>query len=322
MVELQTRWGWMVATYLFLGGIGAGSLIAASVIRLVSGRKFLHTVRFGAWASTAAFAVGSFLLLLDVGVPLRAIVLFRSFVHFTSWMAIGAWLLFTGIVVGLLYALATTQVTSDWIGTRWKWFGRHIDAIQRAFSIIGIPLGLAIGAYTGMLLSVLQFRPLWHTWVLPALFVLSALDTGLALIMIYATTKERSPGVERLHYFIEITVVVIVPLEVLALAGFVFTALHGSADAVHSANLLLNGVLSPYFWALVVALGLGVPLLVCGTRLSGLAKNAAALPLIGAACCLTGGLALRSLVLLAGLPASLTSPGLAQFINGVTFVVP
>lgn len=320
MPELQMTWGWMVAAYLFLGGIGAGSLIAASVLRLASGRRFTNTVRFGAWASMVAFAVGSFLLLLDVGVPLRAIVLFRSFVRFNSWMAIGAWLLFAGIGIGLLFALSTTRLTSDWIGTRWKWFGRNVESIQRVFSIIGIPLGLGIGAYTGMLLSVLQFRPLWHTWVLPALFVLSALDTGLALIMIYATTKERAEGVERLHYFIEIGVVTIVPLEAIALAGFVLTALNGSADAVLSAELLLHGPLSPYFWALVVALGLGVPLLVCGTRLSGLAKDAPTLPIIGAASCLTGGLALRALVLLAGMPASLTSPALAQFLNGVTFV--
>lgn len=320
MVELQTRWGWMVATYLFLGGMGAGSLIAASVIQLVSGRKFIHTISFGAWASMLAFAVGSFLLLLDVGVPLRAIVLFRSFVHLNSWMAIGAWLLIAGIGIGLLFALSTTQLTSEWIGARWKWFGRNVQPIQRVFSIVGIPLGLGVGAYTGMLLSVLQFRPLWHTWVLPVLFVLSALDAGLALIMIYATTKERAAGVERLHYFIEIAVVLIVPLEALALAGFVLTALNGSPDAVLSAELLVHGPLSPYFWALVVALGLGAPLLVCASRLSGLAKNAVALPIVGAASCLTGGLALRALILLAGLPASLTSPALAQFINGVTFV--
>lgn len=322
MVELQTTWGWLVAAYLFLGGLGAGTMITISVIRLVSKDNFNSTIRFGAWASAVILGLGAFLLLLDVGVPLRAIVLFRSFVHMQSWMAIGAWLLFIGIAVSFIYALAATESTAEWISSRWQWFGKNIEKIQTVLSVIGIPLGIGIGMYTGFLLSVLQFRPLWHTWVLPILFTLSALDTGLALVMAYAVAKEKAPLLNRMLHYLEIAVVIVIPLEVIALIGFVFNGLNGSATAAQSAGLLVNGLLSPYFWILVVVLGLGVPLVVSVLGLARQTKgsNAAALPLIGAACCLVGGFSLRALVLLAGLPVPLASPNLLHILQGLTFL--
>jgi formate-dependent nitrite reductase membrane component NrfD len=87
VTELQTTWGWLVAIDLFCGGLAAGAFVTIALLALLTGERFKSTIRFGAWASALLVALGALTLLLDVGKPFRAIVLFRSFVHLDSWMA-------------------------------------------------------------------------------------------------------------------------------------------------------------------------------------------------------------------------------------------
>jgi formate-dependent nitrite reductase membrane component NrfD len=120
------------------------------------------------------------------------------------------------------------------------------------------------------LLNVLPFRPFWNTDILPVLFTVSALDTGLGLITAYATLRERANGVERLRLILEAFVILLILAEGAVLAYYLQTMMGGVIDAVRSAQLLLNGALSPLFWGGVVGFGLLVPLLVCVVQLSGL----------------------------------------------------
>jgi formate-dependent nitrite reductase membrane component NrfD len=69
MTEIQSTWGWLVAFYLFLGGLGAGAFVAIGIVSLATGERFKSTVRFGAWVSAIAIGVGTLFLLIDVGKP-------------------------------------------------------------------------------------------------------------------------------------------------------------------------------------------------------------------------------------------------------------
>ena len=97
--------------------------------------------------------------------------------------------------------------------------------------------------------------------------------------------------------------------------------LKSGGEVVSSVELLTKGVLSIPFWAVVVGMGLAIPLIICLFQLSGLLKKKAAfvVPLIGLTSCLIGGWTLRYLVLSAGLPASLASPAFSQALAGVRF---
>jgi formate-dependent nitrite reductase membrane component NrfD len=320
MVVLQTRWGWLVAIYLFLGGLGAGAFITASIVSLASRERFKSTVRFGAWASAISIAIGVLVLLIDVGKPFRAMVLFKSFVHMSSWMAIGAWLLFGAILFDGLFALFWTDRVLEWFGKVWKPLKEKRAIFQIVLAVIGLPLNLSVAIYTGVLLGVLPFRPLWHTWLLPALFTASALDTGVGLVTGYATLRERAEGVKRLRIGLEAAVITVIALEGAALWFYVTDRLNGGVDAARSAQLLTSGQLAVFFWALVVGLGLAVPLVMCIAQLSGAFRKApAAIPALAPISCLVGGWTLRFLVLSAGLPAMLSSPALPQILSGIRF---
>ena len=70
----EHHWGWLIAIYLFLGGMGAGSFLIASVFEL-SGIRYEHdfcpTTMAGAGVSGPLLLVGTFLLIFDLGAGLR-----------------------------------------------------------------------------------------------------------------------------------------------------------------------------------------------------------------------------------------------------------
>ncbi len=314
-------WGSLIAVYLFLGGLSAGCFIATAMIALTTGDRFKSTVRFGACASAIAILVGTLMLLIEVGKPFRALVLFKSFSNLQSWMAIGAWLVFGAILFNGLFTLFWTESALRWMGAWTKFLENRRRLFRTVLAVLGIFLNLGVAFYTGVLLGVLPFRPFWNTWWLPALFTASALDTGIGTVTAYATLRERGEGAARLRKILEVSVIALILIEGVILGYYLHKMLLGSADAARAAQLLISGAVSPVFWLIVVGLGLAVPFLVCFSQLSGPVKRATvALPLLAIASCLLGGLALRFVVLWAGIPASLSSPSLMQILTGSRFV--
>lgn len=182
-VVLQSAWGWQIAMYLFLGGLGAGSLLVAGIVSIKTKGGMPKTVRFGAWAGVICLIVGVLLLLSEVTMPLRAVILWQSFSHFGSWMTIGAWLLVVGIAVSGVWALSLTDAVTAKVKFLRSW--------ALPLSWAACVMGVCIAAYTGVLLSVLDAHPLWNTPLLPVLFTVSAIDTGVALVALYGSLRKE-----------------------------------------------------------------------------------------------------------------------------------
>ena len=109
-MELQLVWGWQPALYLFLGGMGAGTFIMAAVLYLIDPLKHKRIICASMWAAPVCVGVGLLLLLLELTNPLRGLMMWQSFSHFTSWMTYGAWGAFAAIVVFGLSALLATEL--------------------------------------------------------------------------------------------------------------------------------------------------------------------------------------------------------------------
>lgn len=325
MIELQTTWSWQPAIYLFLGGLGAGAFLTVSVLRLVKPGKFEKTVTGGVWTAAIALAIGLFALVSEVEKPFQAMILFKSFVNGSSWMTVGAWLLLVTFIVFVLSALFTTDKIADWLGKVCKPLGKARGGINKALAVIGIPCSLAVAVYTGVLLGAAPAIPLWNTWLLPALFTVSALDTGVAAVAIFAAVFDKDEGIEAVRTKLELAVVCLVALEAVVLTAFVLAMQGAGADEARSIGLLTEGVLSTQFWLLVVAVGLAVPFLVALVQVVAPKKKNGHLPLAipvgGAVCALVGGFSLRFLILAAGVHAALVSPDVLQAAQNVLFFV-
>lgn len=174
-------WGWHIAGYLFFGGLSAGTFIATALLQLGHGDRYRRTVRFCSLVSLTSLIIGVLLLLTSVSQPLRAIDLLASFQNVgTSWMARGAWVLLS---CGLLFMVYVLIQVVPWRRIRLPFIGSMKGIVLNVLGIVGSILAFALAAYTGILLMACTAIPAWNTCFVPALFLCSALDTGISLVM-------------------------------------------------------------------------------------------------------------------------------------------
>lgn len=322
---LQEVWGWQPALYLFLGGMGAGAFIAAAVLYLMDKEKLGRTICASMWAAFASLVVGLLLLLSELVFPARGLLLWQSFSHFTSWMTLGAWGAFLAIIVFVVSALLATPKASAWLAQKWTFYKEKGERLRRVLAIIGIVLGAFVAVYTGMLLSAVPGVPLWNTMLLPCLFTVSALDTGVALTEVIAIVAMKRMGEElpeKTRTLMERTVIVLVAVELMVVLAFLGTLMAGDTStaagvtAVQSAQQLLSGALAPWFWLLVVAVGLLLPLGVAIALSVSKKRTGFAVPMmVGAFGALIGGCGLRFIILSDGIHAEYVLSALQTLIS-------
>ena len=233
-------WGWEIALYIFLGGVASGALITGATA-LLTGRD-IKIARSGAYLAPVLLIIGSALLLIDLAgikAMLRAMLVPLTFTNLTtSWMARGAWILLATLLVALAfaYSLATDR--------------RH----SRPLALLALPLGIATALYTGLLLEGARFVPLWGSGELPLLFLTSALTTGIAATLLFASVKEhaRVRGFLAALFVLLLIEAVEVPLYLLAMKA-------QPGIAAESAKLMLSGAYSIAFWLVLMVLGILLP---------------------------------------------------------------
>jgi polysulfide reductase chain C len=267
----EHHWGWLVAIYLFLGGMGAGAFIIAAYMEL-SGERYKHkycpTSMVGAGVSGPLILIGTVLLIFDLGAglyePWR---IPYMFLHFSSVMTWGVWILTFFLPICFLYgALEVMHVHPGILAWLRRWLRFLPETlpyrpIKKVVCSIGIVLAVATAVYTGVLLSVVRAVPFWNTWVLPVLFLVSAVSTGMGLAFDLAATL-AIPEAHRRFRYMPLAHLIFIGLELVLLALLLVLALNQGGEAAESARLILVGRSSVVFWVLVVGFGLLYPLLV------------------------------------------------------------
>jgi formate-dependent nitrite reductase membrane component NrfD len=149
--------------------------------------------------------------------------------------------------------------------------------------------GVALGIYTGILLSALGARPLWSSAVLGPLFLASGLSSGAAFAHLVARDREESESMARADNAFLLGEVALIALFLMGLG----TA--GEAQGA-AADLLLGGPFTAVFWTFVVGVGILAPLLIQSLAVSHRIPHTAVAPVL----VLLGGLALRFVIVYAG----------------------
>jgi len=308
-------WKWEVAVYLWLAGLGGGAYFAAFLADRLSGGKYQEWVRFSTYLGIPAALLGSLLLVIDLGQELRAWHLFTGF-KLLSPMSMGSWILLlwsiTGIAMIALWFSEAFPLEEEGFFAGLASLLRPLVPLVNILGWVAFVLAVLLIAYTGVLLSATN-QALWGgVLFLPALFVASAISTGLAALLITTSTR-IGPFLRSL--FGEVGQIataeavtklgkadgVVMAIELAALGGyFVWLGTSPNPDATLAARLLISGSLSPFFWAGVILTGLLVPL---ALEFMALRDERTATPLtavLSAICALFGGLILRVVVVFGG----------------------
>jgi len=294
--QLQREWGWWIAIYLFLGGIGGGAYTIGAVNWLI-GEGAEASTTMGLWIGFPALVIGSVCLLADLGSPTRAIL--AGMKPRTSWMARGFWIISVFMILAFLhFVLHLFTGMGDTAGGR---------SLLNVIAVAGIVFAVGTMAYTGILLSTSKGIPFWRSGVVPVLFVVSALVTGHFTIMLGMALGFGGQEMTEPLRIMALEAAVLVGLEVLAIAFFLQGAF-GGAYSRDSAERVLRkrSFVVGYF-----LLGLAVPLVLMVMAYRSEAGTVSYLAMIslGAALGLAGGLILRQSVLVCGALPTLNMGG-------------
>ena len=237
-------WGLPVALDLFFAGLGAGFFLVAVMADLFGDKRYEGVRRVGGVLAPWPVLLGVLLLVVDLGNPQR----FWEFVLRpdlrlpllnylpSSVMSTGTWLLVIFSILSLCYCALSLI----------RWPFKWDDRVRRAIGVVGLPFGLLVTIYTGVLLAGTSI-PLWNTAMLPVLFVGSAILAGLAGITFWLGLRP---------------VVGLVPSDESAM-GTLVRAQAALAVVVLALALIYvvakPGAGSPLWWLFVVILGLAVP---------------------------------------------------------------
>lgn len=251
----ELTWGYLMAGYLFLGGLAGGAYVVSALADLFKGDDYKVLSKSGCLVTLFSVVIGIVLLLLDLKrfevAPLGILNAYRRFP--ASMVTVGTWIL-TGLA---LVSLVTCVL----------WYLGGNRFVRKIVDVVGIVLGLSTAAYTGILLSYSRGVPFWGSPFLPWTFVISGTLTGLtmALLMIpvaaifmpkafkdfvslYEKRVQFSKMLRHTQKYITILIITELALVVLELATG-----HKAVD------LLLTGILSWTFYAYLL-LGLFIPL--------------------------------------------------------------
>jgi formate-dependent nitrite reductase membrane component NrfD len=265
-------WSWEIPVYLFLGGLVAGLMVLSGLALLRRARGEEPHPWFTIGAPLWGFVLmnlGMGALFLDLTHKLHVWAVYLAFQP-ASPMSWGSWILI--VVYG---ALVLTYFADRFAATP----GR-----LRALAIANVVLGVALGIYTGILLSTMVARPLWNSAVLGPLFLVSGLSAAAALS--HLATREAAWARADVG---------LLAVE-LALIGLLVAGLATSSGAHQEAVRLLFGPYALAFWGGLVLLGIAVPMALQALELAHRIPHTIVAPLL----VLAGGFALRWILVDAG----------------------
>ena len=293
MTAHERFWGWEIPVYLFLGGLVAGLMLAASFAVIRLGReRVTRAMKIGLAAAPVLLAIGMGSLFLDLTHKTH-VYRFYLTLRPSAPMSLGSWVLMLVFPAQVLLVLALPfdelarilDRRAPWLAGIRRFAEQHVNKLAWA----GIGLGVALGIYTGVLLSTTVAHPLWSSGALGFLFLASGTSTGVAALMIGERDAAMQTRLARAD-------MALIGAELLVIAMWIVGLVTQGAIYRRAAELVLTGPYAPAFLGFVVFGGLLVPLGLEGLALKGKALHSRAVP----ALVLGGGLILRFVLVYAG----------------------
>lgn len=211
-------WSIQIVMYPFMTGLVAGAFVLSSLYHVFGVKQLKEIARFALVFSFALLPVAMMPLMLHLQQPLRGIEVIMT-PHFTSAIAAFGIVFSTyaAIVASELWFVYRKHFVETALELRKKQDKGAVDNIRQAiFSVltlgvwdiseealrrdhkgvsvlagIGIPVACFLHGYAGFIFGSVKANALWMTPLMPVIFIMSAVVSGIALcILTYIVTME------------------------------------------------------------------------------------------------------------------------------------
>ncbi len=247
-VEHEMPLGIPIATYFYLTGLSAGSFIISTFAYGFGMIRFKPLGKIGVVMATCLLVIAPTILLIDLEQPLRFWHLIL-YLRITSPITWGTFLLTFYPMNCMVYGYFMFK--GDMKRTK-------------IFGLTGIPLALMVHGYTGFILALGKARVLWNTAIMPPIFLVSAMVSGLAMMILVLIIKDyiiqRKRHDPTLLYDLGKFLVASIVLDLLLIGTDLTVLLTSHTEAYMAALMLLKGEFSSLFLGVEVFLGAIIPL--------------------------------------------------------------
>lgn len=297
--ESEIQWSVLIVLYPYITGLVAGAFIASSLYHVFGKKEIRPVARFALLTALSFLLVATMPLVTHLGRPERGIeIMFTP--HVTSAMSgfgyiysfyliivvLEIWLSFREDIVKkalsshgwkeLLYsslALFSFDISEKAL---------HDDEkFAKKLAIIGIPSAAFLHGYVGFIFGGIKANPWWSTPLMPIIFLMSAIVSGIALlILLYIiASKFRKHAIDHkclhsLAHYLWIFLILDVTLELLEIISMKYESL----EQIDIINRLLSDKIGFTFYGVQLTLGIFVPFVLL--LLVGLMKKRETLKLI------------------------------------------
>jgi len=254
--------GILIAFALFFGGISGGLYLASLYFDSMLGM-------FVAWILAMVTGMTD---MAHLSKPMR---FWRMLLKpRTSWISRGF------IFIWLFLGCAAVQLAlSYWLpGT----------AAETAFKVLAGIMAFGVAIYSGFVVGFVGAIKLWNSAIVPILFVVAGLTGGLAILVLSMLGDSALVG------DVAAIMRIVVIGYAIAVVIYFWVATYESTAARDSVTRIIQGSIAPVFWIGVVLLGIVIPIILLFT------SSAAAALAVAAVCAIVGGVALRYVILKAG----------------------
>jgi len=246
--------GWPIAIYFFITGSLAGLYITSVIATLMKKEEWQPIAKIGAVGSVILLLGAPVLLIIDLNQPLRFWHLF-VYLNPTSPLTWGSFFLLGDAIVCIVYAYFVLQGNTK---------------MARMWGLGGLPVAIAGHSYTGFFLALSKARAFWNTALNPALFMVSAMVSGLAVLIVVSNlwlrryAPEMNPEQVEKHKGVIGTLLRLFIIFIVAdlfLIGSDLTVLASSdTESYAMLQLLTTGEFAIWFLGIELLLGAILPL--------------------------------------------------------------
>ncbi|WP_350454233.1 NrfD/PsrC family molybdoenzyme membrane anchor subunit [Slackia heliotrinireducens] len=266
-------WGAYICMFMLFVGLSAGGLIVASSAHVFGIEDFKRISMPAVILSTVCICVAGVLILIDMGGIQRVWRLFTG-PNFTSPLIWDVCIITAYLVINILDLV---------------WMSRGQEEKVHKLSYVALPVAILVHSVTAWIFG-LQIARAWYTAIMAPIFVASALDSGLALLIL-ALLGLRAAGIFNVEQGLLSKLARLLAVFICVDAFFVgcelLTMGYPGAGEANALAIMTSGVTAPYFWFELVG-GLLIPFLLLASakrrESMGIVACASALVVLGVAC--------------------------------------
>ncbi len=215
--EVEVQWSLLIVLYPFITGLVAGAFVVSSLYHVFNMKALKPVAGMSLLTALSFLLVAPMALQAHLGRPERAFEIFLTPNKTSAMAGFGyIWALYTILVlteVWLVFRPDIVYYAHNTMGVKRTLYriaslgvleitekGRSADArLIKILATAGIPAACILHGYVGFLFGSIKANPWWSTPLMPVIFLMSAIVSGIALLIVLYVAVSKLRGKEIDH---------------------------------------------------------------------------------------------------------------------------